>query len=305
MPKPVAADARLAKKGIIAMTKADPAQDPAPPPVGLGTGPVAVLRRLGMVVLVVSTISVSGVAIYRNLRDRAGVPVAIAPAPAPRETHAASVEDVITRSQTQVERTPDDADAWRMLGWSHFQRQQYAQSAAALRQATRLDPTNARTFSFLGEALLLAKRPQRHMPREARTAFDHALRLDPKDARARYYRAVGWDLAGQHRRAIHAWFALLRDTPPDAPYAADIRAVIRTVGARHHIKVEKRLAEVQYVPPDITAPATGKPPVGPGRAAPAVLPGPIGHHMRAIEGVPEPAASGSHADTIPENSAPH
>jgi len=261
--------------------------DPALPPHGARNGVVAVLMRLGMGLLIIAAITVAGLAIYRNQRDRAGMPVAIAPAP--RETPAPSVEDVVTRFQKQVARAPDDADGWRNLGWSYFQRGQFAEAADALRHATVLDPTDARTFSFLGEALLQDHKAQRRVPYEARAAFDEALKRDPKDARARYYRAVGWDLAGQHRRAIHAWFALLKETPPDAPYAGDIRAVIRTVGARHHIKVEKRLAEVQFVAPGSIAAAT----TSVARSGTTTLPGPAGDRMRAVEDVPRPAHSGA------------
>ncbi len=245
----------------------------------------AALRRLAVAVAIVAVITAAGLGIYRNQRDRAGMPVAVAPRP--RETPAPTVEDVITRFEKQVAKSPDDAEGWRNLGWSYFQRGQFDEAADALRHATEIDPTDARTFSFLGEALLQAAMPKSRMPREARAAFDAALKLDPKDARARYYRAVGWDLSGQHHRAIHAWFALLRETPPDAPYAGDIRAVIRTVGARHHIKVETRLAEVQFTPPGAPAPST-RPAVHPGAAT---LPGPAGDRMRAVEGVPRPGHS--------------
>lgn len=260
-----------------------------------------VIMRMVTTVAVVAGIAGTGVAIYRNQRASEGMPRAIAPTP--RETPAPSVEDEITRLDKQVAASPDDADAWRSLGWSYFQREQYQQSADALRHATMIDPTNARTFSFLGEALVLDHKPRHRMAYEARAAFDTALRLDPKDARARYFRAVGWDLAGQHRRAIHAWLALLTDTPADAPYAGDIRAVIRTVGARHHIKVEKRLAEVRFAAPvgnqdnglphalpGGAAARSGAPPVH-GHGGGATLPGPIGEHIRSVEGLPRPDAT--------------
>jgi cytochrome c-type biogenesis protein CcmH len=262
----------------------DPARDHAPMvPAGV------VLRRIAVTLAIIVAITVSGIAIYRNQRDRAGMPVVLPPPPVVRETTAPTVEDVITRLERQVQDKPDDADGWRNLGWSYFQRGKYAEAVDALRHATRSDPTDARTFSFLGEALLQVHKAQRRMPREARAAFDAALRLDPKDARARYYRAVGWDLSGQHHRAIHAWFALLRETPPDAPYADDIRAVIRTVGARHHIKVEKRLAEVVYTPP--APPPASTIAAKPARPVHTRLPGMMGDRMRAVEGVPTAEAS--------------
>jgi len=264
------------------MTDADRAK-------GMGNSLGAVLTRLGLGLLVIAAIIVAGLAIYRNQRASAGMPVVFAPVP--HESAAPSVEDVVTQFQKQVASAPGDANGWRNLGWSYFQREQFAQSADALRHATRLDPTDARTLSFLGEALLQAQlakhKTHARMPYEARVAFDEALKLDPRDARARYYRAVGWDLAGQHRRAIHAWFALLADTPPDAPYAADIRAVIRTVGARHHIGVEKRLAEVQF------APTGGKAAAAATQTRVIKLPGPAGDSMRAVEDVPKPGASGT------------
>ncbi|WP_420381594.1 tetratricopeptide repeat protein [Novosphingobium sp.] len=253
-----------------------------------GVGWRTALLRIGTAGAVIAAIVGSGLAIYHNQRPRSGMPVAVfRAAPAPRETAAPTVEDAITHLQNEVAQTPDNADAWRTLGWSYFQRAQYTQSADALRQSARLDPTSARTLSFLGEALLQAHHPEGHMPREARLAFDEAIKLDPKDARARYYRAVGWDLAGQHRRAINAWFSLLKDTPADAPYAGDIRAVIRTVAQRHHIKVEKRLAEAQFA-----APANGALPASVPGPAKVSVPEPAGDRMRAVENVPRPGSSG-------------
>ena len=278
-----------------AMTRADPFASEA-----AALAPIVwrdVARRLVVATGSIAAIIAVGLAVYGHQRDRAGLPQAVAPAPAP--TAAPTVEDVITRLNRAVAEKPDDADAWRNLGWSYFQRQDFVRAADALTHATKLDPTSARTFSFLGEALLEARRPEGHMPRAARAAFDQALRLDSRDARARYYRAVGWDLSGQHHRAINAWFSLLRNTPPDAPYADDIRAVIRTVGARHHIKVEMRLAEVQYVPPG-SSPAT-TPPVRPGAV---ILPGPAGERMRAAEDVPHPQISATPVTSGPITTGP-
>ena len=256
-----------------------------------GAGWRVALLRIGAATAVIAAILISGVAIYRNQRPRSGNPEPVfRAAPAPRETAVPTVEDTITHLQNQVAQAPDNADAWRTLGWSYFQRAEYAQSADALRQSARLDPTSARTLSFLGEALLQARHPEGHMPIEARMAFDEAIKLDPKDARARYYRAVGWDLAGQHRRAINAWFSLLKDTPVDAPYAADIRAVILTVAHRHHINVEKRLAEAQFAAPAGSSIVSALPTAVPGSTK-VTVPLPAGDRMRAVENVAEPGAA--------------
>jgi cytochrome c-type biogenesis protein CcmH len=168
-----------------------------------------------------------------------------------------------------------------MLGWSYFQTQRYAEAATALKQATKLDPKHAETYSFLGESLVLASKTEGKIPWDAKAAFDKALKLDPKDARARYFRAVALDLGGQHRKAIDAWFALLKDTPSDAPYADDIRAVIKNVGTRHKIPYEERLAAAQYAPP-----ASGMSTNGAAVAA-GGIPGPSTAEIKAASSLPK------------------
>ncbi len=215
-----------------------------------------------------------GTAVWRGQRDAA---IIVKP-PAPTESKAPSVDDVIARLEARLKEKPDDAAGWRMLGWSYFQTQHFAEAATALKEATKLDPSNAETFSFLGEAQVLASKTEGRIPRDAQAAFKKALKLDPKDARARYFRAVAIDLAGQHRRAIDAWFALLKDTPSDAPYAEDIRAVIKNVGDRHKIPYEERLAAAQFAAPAGSNGAS---------AAPGAIPGPSSAEIKAASALPQ------------------
>ncbi|MET3469568.1 cytochrome c-type biogenesis protein CcmH [Novosphingobium sp. 1529] len=234
-----------------------------------------VWRGVAVGVLTVAAIIGGGIGIYRlerpaELAEAAGqperpevtpvvldsavpAPLPDASAPAADASNAAPdaepspepspvVDDTITRMEQRLKDEPEDVQGWRMLGWAYFQNARYKDAARALRKATALDPDHAESFSFLGEALVMASRREGQMPRGARIAFDKALAIDPKNARARYFKALSLDLAGKHRRALRAWFAQLSETPPDAPYASDIRSVIRSVGKRHHIEVEKRLA---------------------------------------------------------------
>ena len=198
---------------------------------------------LGAAALMVA--AAGGVAAYRAQQHTPPATAALVALPMPAPSQAPSVDEVIAKLEAKLKEKPDDAQGWRMLGWSYFQTQRYAEAATALKQSTRLDPEHAETFSFLGESLVLASNVEGKIPADARAAFERAYKLDPKDARARYFKAVSMDIAGHHRKAINAWFALLKDTPADAPYADDIRAVIRNVGAMRKIEVEKRLAAMQ------------------------------------------------------------
>ncbi|MEQ1688694.1 MAG: hypothetical protein ABL874_08980, partial [Sphingopyxis sp.] len=79
----------------------------------------------------------------------------------------------------------------------------------------------------------------------AMAAFNRAVGLDADDPRARYFIAAKRDVDGDHAGAITAWLALLADTPPGAPWEADLRRTIEQVGARNQIDVTARLAAVR------------------------------------------------------------
>jgi cytochrome c-type biogenesis protein CcmH len=244
----------------------------APAAAGSGRGGRIVLALAAVVAL-----TAGGIAVWRGQRDAE----IITRPPAPTESQAPSVDDVITRLEARLKAKPDDAEGWRMLGWSYFQTQRYAEAATALKEATKLDPSHAESFSFLGESLVLASKTEGRIPWDAQAAFDKALKLDPKDARARYFRAVAMDLAGKHRKAIDAWFALLKDTPADAPYAEDIRAVIKNVGDRYKIPYEERLAATQFAPPAAGMATNGA------QVASGAIPGPSSAEIKAASTLPK------------------
>lgn len=258
----------------------DSADFPAAPASATAGAVATPSGRAGRIVLVVAAVlalTAGGVAVYRGQRDAA----AIALPPTPAESQAPAVDDVIARLEARLKSKPDDAEGWRMLGWSYFQTQRYAEAATALKESTKLDPKHAETYSFLGEALVLASKTEGKIPSDAKAAFDKALKLDPKDARARYFRAVAMDLGGQHRKAVDAWFALLKDTPSDAPYAEDIRAVIKNVGARYKIPFEERLAAAQFASPSSGMATNGA------QVAAGAIPGPSSAQIQAASNLPK------------------
>jgi cytochrome c-type biogenesis protein CcmH len=75
--------------------------------------------------------------------------------------------------------------------------------------------------SGLGEALVMAADGM--VGPEARAAFEQALALDPRDARARFYAGLGMLQRGERQDALDAWIALIADTPGNAPWLPDLR----------------------------------------------------------------------------------
>jgi cytochrome c-type biogenesis protein CcmH len=220
-------------------------------------------------------LAAGGAAVWRSQQG------ATAPAPAAAGQQQPTVDQVIAGLEARLKANPNDAEGWRMLGWSYFQTERFAEAATAMKRATALDPDNPEYFSMLGEALVMASKAGEGMPADAAAAFDRALQLDPKDARARYFQAVRLDLDGKHREAIDAWFALLKDSPADAPWAADVREVIQSVGQKHGIDVAQRLASVSPAPANNGFTTDG------GKIATAGIPGPTREQIQAASQLPK------------------
>lgn len=265
------------------MTDASPPPQDTPPEPALASPappPAAPLKagRIALGVALLLALGAGGVAVYRSQQGDAPAAGQLAEG-APQPT----VDEVIVKLEARLKANPQDAEGWRMLGWSYFQTERFAEAATAMKRATSLDPKNPEYFSMLGEALVMASKDGGGMPPDAKAAFDTALTLDPKDARARYFRAVALDLDGKHTQALDGWFALLADTPADAPYANDVRDVIRNVGKERGIEVEKRLAATSPAPP-----AKGFATDGADVAA-AGIPGPTREQMQAATALPKGA----------------
>jgi cytochrome c-type biogenesis protein CcmH len=158
------------------------------------------------------------------------------------------------------------AKDWRVVGWAYLENGKAEESAAAYRRAAEIEPGNAENWSSLGEALQVSSR--RAVP-EAQAAFERALKLDPSDPRARYFLAVQKDLRGDHKGAVEDWLAFLKDTPPGAPWEADLRRNIEQTAARHKIDLAGRL-----------------PPPGAAPAATAAIPGPTPEQLAAASSIP-------------------
>lgn len=152
----------------------------------------------------------------------------------------ASAAVAISRSMSGDSKVGDSPAAkdWRVVGWAYAQAGNAGEAAAAYRKAAAIEPGNAENWSSLGEALQV---PSTTPVPEAEAAFRKAMEIDPRDPRARYFLAVQRDLAGDHKAAVENWLALLRDTPPGAPWEPDLRRTIEQTAARHRIDLAGRM----------------------------------------------------------------
>ena len=107
--------------------------------------------RIALIAAGVIALGAAGAAVWKSGQTET-------PAAPPAQSQQASVEQVITQLEARLKARPDDAEGWRMLGWSYFQTERFAEAATAMKRATALDPDNPEYFSMLGEALVMASK---------------------------------------------------------------------------------------------------------------------------------------------------
>jgi cytochrome c-type biogenesis protein CcmH len=133
----------------------------------------------------------------------------------------ATADVMIALLVDRLRQRPDDADGWRMLGWSYFKIERFAEAAAAYGKAVELRPKIASLMASWGEAR--ARAANGLVTAETEMIFDAALKLDGKDPRARFFKGLVKEQAGDKAAALDAWVALLNDAPADADWIPDLK----------------------------------------------------------------------------------
>ena len=128
------------------------------------------IGRIALIFAGILALSAVAVQIYRSYGPDATDDRSAAASPS---GEAPSVDAVIAGLEKKLQENPDDAESWRMLGWSYFETGKFAESATAMKRATTLDPKNAEYWSMLGEALVRSSDGQQ-VPADAAAAFKTA-----------------------------------------------------------------------------------------------------------------------------------
>jgi cytochrome c-type biogenesis protein CcmH len=227
--------------------------------------------RTGLIVLVVAALVLVGAITFVALRGATPEKSATPPPEMPTANQPPTLQSLQERTRSE----PTNVEAWLALAQAQFDAADYKGAVATYEHATQLAPQRADIWSALGEARTSATKDP--MPPDALAAFRKAVEIDPKEPRARYFLAVARDLAKDHQGAIDDWLALLRDTPPGAPWENDLRRTIEQVGRINHIDVTPQLA---------AATRQAHPMVPDASMAGAAIPGPSPDQMRAAASLP-------------------
>lgn len=146
-----------------------------------------------------------------------GTPAALDPAS--REAPG-SMADAIAQLEAELERSPQQAEGWRLLGGAYRAQGRASDSAEAFARAARLLPDDPDVLVEAAEARALAH-PQRTLDAQAVAWLDHALEVQPAHQRARWFRGIAHRQAGDPAAAARTWEPLLAMVAPST--AASLR----------------------------------------------------------------------------------
>ena len=160
-------------------------------------------------------------------------------APPPASAAAPALADAIGQLEARLQRTPNDAEGWRLLGWARVQTGAVEAAVDAYRRAMQLAPDNAAILAALAEAITLAG--DGIMTPETRELLDTALRLDPGEERARFYDALWYHQQGDIAAALERWLALIDDAEPGAPWLGSLTERVSELADAAGINIDGRL----------------------------------------------------------------
>jgi cytochrome c-type biogenesis protein CcmH len=142
----------------------------------------------------------------------------------PRATRAPeTIGDAIAELEATLAREPQMAEGWVLLGRAYRAEGRATEARDAFARAARLLPDDADVQVEAAEARALAA-PGRRIDDDAVAMLEHALGLQPRHQRARWFLGIARRQRGEAAQAAALWESLLADV--DARTAASLRPQI-------------------------------------------------------------------------------
>ena len=170
----------------------------------------------------ISTAALAGVlmlacvGLYRLL----GAPAAMDPAnlAAPK-----TLDDAVAQLEAALTRDPGQVEGWRLLGRAYGSQQQLAKAREAYAHAAKLAPDQPDVLVEAAEASALAA-PEHRFDAQAVAWLQHALDVQPRQQRARWFLGIARRQAGKPADAARIWEPLLSQV--DARTAEPLRTQV-------------------------------------------------------------------------------
>ncbi len=138
------------------------------------------------------------------------------------------IANLVAQAEAHLARNPDDVRGYEVLAPVYLRLGRVNDAVHARRKILALSGESAARQADLGEALTAAANGV--VTRDANSAFERALALDPKELKARFYTGVAAQQDGKSEEAARIWQDLLANAPADAPWLPTVRHALATIG---------------------------------------------------------------------------
>jgi cytochrome c-type biogenesis protein CcmH len=170
----------------------------------------------------ISTAALAGVLVLAcvGLYRLLGTPAAMDPAnlAAPK-----TLDDAVAQLEAALTRDPAQVEGWRLLGRAYTSQQQLAKARDAYAHAAKLAPDQPDVLVEAAEARALAA-PEHRFDAQAVAWLQHALDVQPRQQRARWFLGIARRQAGKPADAARIWEPLLSQV--DARTAEPLRTQV-------------------------------------------------------------------------------
>jgi cytochrome c-type biogenesis protein CcmH len=144
-----------------------------------------------------------------------------------------TIDELVARAERHLAEVPSDVRGWEVLAPVYVRMSRFGDAANAYRTAIRLAGSDAAREAGLGEAL--AAEQGGMVTADAEAAFEKALALDPKDAKARFFLATARAQQGKTDEAAREWNAMLADLPQNSPWHGAAEQALAAVGQKQAV----------------------------------------------------------------------
>ncbi|HVT55837.1 MAG TPA: c-type cytochrome biogenesis protein CcmI [Xanthobacteraceae bacterium] len=131
---------------------------------------------------------------------------------------------MFARIENHLAEQPNDGRGWELIAPLYLRLGRTAEAVKARQNALRLLGETAERQADLGEALVANANGV--VTADARKAFDRAVALDSKEAKARFFLGLAAKQDGRKEEAEKIWRELAAGAPADAPYLSAVRAAL-------------------------------------------------------------------------------
>ncbi len=136
----------------------------------------------------------------------------------------AQIEASVAALAKRLQSNPSDVQGWAMLAQSYTQMERWGEAVGAYARLTELTPNDADLWAEYAFAVAMAS--GRKLEGKPMELIDHALKIDPNNARALGLAANAAFEAKNYQKAIDYWERLIKQVPAGSEIVKTIQARI-------------------------------------------------------------------------------